>query len=104
MAFAASSTTDPREVLMRYAPGRIAARNSAFTRCLVSALAATLMVTASAWCATSSGVWAYTRPSASASSWVRLRDQAITRIPNARARDATSLPICPSPTMPSRRP
>ena len=28
---------------MRYAPGRIAARNSAFTRCLVSALAATLI-------------------------------------------------------------
>jgi hypothetical protein len=35
---------------------------------------------------------------------VRLRDQAITRIPNACARAATSRPICPSPTIPSRRP
>ena len=53
---AASSTTEPREVLMRYAPGRIAARNSAFTRCLVSAFAATLTLTASLSRATSSGV------------------------------------------------
>src|SRR4051812_40956631 len=28
----------------------------------------------------------------------------MTRIPNARAREATSRPICPSPTTPSRRP
>ena len=55
---AASSTTDPRDVLMRYAPGRIAARNSAFTRCLVSAVEATLTETASDWRATSSGVCA----------------------------------------------
>ena len=41
-----------------FAPGRIAARNSAFTRCLVSALAATLMVTMSESRATSSGLWA----------------------------------------------
>jgi len=47
-ASAASSTTEPREVLMRYAPGRMAARNSAFTRCFVSAVAETLTVTASA--------------------------------------------------------
>ena len=101
---AASSTTEPREVLMRYAPGRIAARNSAPTRCFVSALAATLIETASDSRATSSGVCAYTTPRRSASSCVRLRDQATTRMPKALARAAISRPICPSPTMPSVRP
>jgi hypothetical protein len=55
---AASSTTEPREVLIRYAPGRIAARNSAFTSCFVSAFAATLTDTASDTRATSTGVCA----------------------------------------------
>ena len=57
-ASAVSSTTEPREVLMRYAPGFIAPRNSAFTRCFVSAVAATLIVTMSESRATSSGLWA----------------------------------------------
>ena len=90
---------------MRYAPGRMAARNSALTSCFVSAVGGHVdrhrirtprhleRRLGSRRCPAASP------PPASGSG-----DHATTRIPNACARVAISRPICPSPTMPSVRP
>ncbi len=101
---AASSTTSPREVLMKVAPSLMAAKKSAPSMPRVLALRATWTLTTSATDATSCGDAASRTPSWAAASAVRLRLQATTGMPNPFALGIISLPIPPTPISPSVRP
>ncbi len=99
-ASASSSTMPPREVLMIRSPGRARARRSRPIRPTVSFDLATCRVMKSAWATRSS------RATSSIPSWrARSGDTygswAMSRIPKASARWATSAPTRPRPTMPS---
>ena len=102
-ASAASSTTSPREVLMRNAPGRIRARRAASIRCRVSGVDGQCRVTASlsaSRSSRSSARWT-SRPASAASSTGRGCWYS-TRMPKPPvARRATARPMRPIPTMPS---
>ena len=89
---------------MKNAPGLIAAKNFSSARFRVSGFNATWIVTTSAAAATASGESLRSTPSERAASGVRLRLQATTDMPKARARGIISLPMPPTPTRPSVRP
>ena len=91
-------------MLTKYAPGFIAAKMPSPTRPRVSGVSARCTVTASALSTARSGVSARSMSSDSASSGVRLRDHARTRIPRACARTITSRPMVPVPSTASLRP
>ena len=82
----------------------MAPKNASPMKPLVASLSARWTLTTSAAAATSSGEDARRTPSSPAASSVRLRDQATTGMPKARARLTSSAAMLPSPTTPRVRP
>jgi len=99
-ATAASSTTPPRAAFTRYAPGFMAASCASPSMPRVDSVSGTCSETTSPRRSTSSSVPS-SMSSPEAFSSVRNGSKATTRMPNARARFATSLPMRPAPTSPS---
>ncbi len=99
-ASASSSTMPPRAVFTRRAPGFISDSSCSPIRPSVSLVRGRWIVTKSAWTSSASSVGITSTPISFARSDETYGSYAITRMPNAAARCATSPPTRPSPITP----